>query len=84
MYRWILLKQDTHSLRRQLQPAIIFIVSYSLINTIFWRLAVAPMDGNADLWCWIPKDMPWSRFGSVYVYVYPSMLWVSWVFIQVS
>jgi len=28
--RWILLKQDTHSLRRQLQPAIIFIVCYAL------------------------------------------------------
>lgn len=33
--------------------------------------------------CWIPKEARWARFGSVYVYVYPSMLFISYVFIQI-
>lgn len=54
-----------------------------MLNTTVWRLAATPMNGDADLWCWIPKHERWARFGAVYIYVYPSMLFISYVFIQV-
>ena len=60
------------------------IVSYAMLNTTVWRLAVTPMNGDADLWCWIPKSHRWARFGAVYIYIYPSMLFISYVFIQVK
>lgn len=101
VYRWIILKQDTLALRRQLHPALILcvpflllftwfvgalgffarpslpppslrclgrasgsiltyppcwhpnnsIVGYAVLNTAVVRLAVTPMNGDADLWC---------------------------------
>ncbi len=61
VYRWILLKQDTRTLRAQLHPAILLIVTYAIANCAFWRLAVAPMNGKLILTSLISPFFPSAR-----------------------